>query len=119
MHARTHTKQQAVRLFAELKDRGEDTPEVHSALVQAFCWCVFYCLVCLGNHFCLSLLARPSDMLIAWLSCLLPNSRWDLRPLHASPPDCPPHTSAGVCSLMSLKMATDTTFSPGASPPST
>jgi hypothetical protein len=27
----------AVRLFAELKDRGEDTPEVHSALVHAFC----------------------------------------------------------------------------------
>lgn len=26
-----------MRLFAELKERGEDGPEVHSALVEAFC----------------------------------------------------------------------------------
>ncbi|KAL4426696.1 hypothetical protein ABPG77_004752 [Micractinium sp. CCAP 211/92] len=30
---------QAVRLFAELKERGEDDAEVHSALVEAFCRC--------------------------------------------------------------------------------
>lgn len=37
LHTRLLPCLQAVRLFAELKDRGEDTPEVHSALVEAFC----------------------------------------------------------------------------------
>lgn len=36
---------QAVRLLKELKDRGQDSEEVHSALVEAFCrWadCVLF-----------------------------------------------------------------------------
>lgn len=37
LYGRWRRPKPAVRLFAELKERGEDTAEVHSALVHAFC----------------------------------------------------------------------------------
>ncbi|PSC71010.1 Tbc2 translation chloroplastic isoform B [Micractinium conductrix] len=37
LYGRWRKPKPAVRLFAELKERGEDGPEVHSALVEAFC----------------------------------------------------------------------------------
>lgn len=39
LYGRWRKPKPAVRLFAELKERGEDGPEVHSALVEAFCRC--------------------------------------------------------------------------------